>query len=80
MTLVVALQKASGPRPEECDYGSCCLAAGPVRARLGEPLRLPGIHRSLCADLSAAMIYVTAVIAALLFAYLGTALVRPEWF
>jgi len=27
-----------------------------------------------------AMIYVTAVIAALLFVYLGVALVRPEWF
>jgi len=26
------------------------------------------------------MIYVTALIAALLFVYLGTALVRPEWF
>ncbi len=28
----------------------------------------------------AAMIYVTALITALLFIYLGTALVRPEWF
>jgi K+-transporting ATPase KdpF subunit len=27
-----------------------------------------------------AMIYATAVITALLFIYLGTALVRPEWF
>jgi K+-transporting ATPase KdpF subunit len=27
-----------------------------------------------------AMIYVTALITALLFIYLGTALVRPEWF
>lgn len=26
------------------------------------------------------MIYATAVITALLFIYLGTALVRPEWF
>jgi K+-transporting ATPase KdpF subunit len=27
-----------------------------------------------------AMIYVTSVITALLFIYLGVALVRPEWF
>jgi len=26
------------------------------------------------------MIYVTALITALMFIYLGTALVRPEWF
>jgi F subunit of K+-transporting ATPase (Potass_KdpF) len=34
-----------------------------------------------CTDLKeVAMIYLTALITALLFIYLGTALVRPEWF
>jgi hypothetical protein len=29
---------------------------------------------------SRVVIYLTAIVTALLFAYLGTALVRPEWF
>jgi hypothetical protein len=40
-----------------------------------------GFRRRLRADLErAAMIYLTALITAFLFIYLGTALVRPEWF
>jgi K+-transporting ATPase KdpF subunit len=39
------------------------------------------LRRRLRAHLrEAAVIYVTALITALLFIYLGVALVRPEWF
>jgi F subunit of K+-transporting ATPase (Potass_KdpF) len=42
---------------------------------------LPGIRRRLRSDLREAnVIYLTALIVALLFVYLGVALVRPEWF
>jgi len=42
---------------------------------------VPGIRRRLRTNLGEyAVIYLTALIAALLFVYLGTALVRPEWF
>jgi hypothetical protein len=42
---------------------------------------LPGFRRRLRSDLrEPAVIYLTALIVALLFVYLGVALVRPEWF
>jgi F subunit of K+-transporting ATPase (Potass_KdpF) len=57
------------------------LVAKPFRAGRAEHRSVLGFHRRLRADLKeAAMIYVTALITALLFIYLGTALVRPEWF
>jgi hypothetical protein len=57
------------------------LAARAVRARSGEHHSSTGVYRRLRAHLrKAAMIYFTALITLLLFVYLGTALVRPEWF
>jgi hypothetical protein len=60
---------------------SCFLAARAVRAWRRQHDSLPGVHRRLRTNLEeTAVIYLTALIAALLFVYLGTALVRPEWF
>lgn len=62
-------------------HGSYCLVARASRAGFHQHLGLPGIRRRLCANLErAVMIYLTALITLLLFIYLGTALVRPEWF
>jgi hypothetical protein len=60
---------------------SCCLVARAVRAWRRQHGGVLGVRRRLRANLEeAAVIYLTALITALLFVYLGTALVRPEWF
>jgi hypothetical protein len=57
------------------------LAARFVRVGHRQHGGVPGIRRRLCSNLGEhAVIYLTALITALLFVYLGTALVRPEWF
>jgi hypothetical protein len=62
-------------------HESSTLVARAFGVGLGQHCRLSGIHRMLRANLrEPTMIYVTALITALLFIYLGTALVRPEWF
>jgi F subunit of K+-transporting ATPase (Potass_KdpF) len=63
------------------DDESRFLVARTVRAWRRQHGGLPGVHRRLRTNLGeAAVIYLTALIAVLLFVYLGTALVRPEWF
>ena len=57
------------------------LVTGALRVGRRQHGGLPGLRRRLCTNLGGtAVIYLTAVIAVLLFVYLGTALVRPEWF
>jgi K+-transporting ATPase KdpF subunit len=57
------------------------LAAGSIRIGPCQHWSLFGVRRGLRPDLrEATVIYVTALITALLFVYLGVALVRPEWF
>jgi hypothetical protein len=56
------------------------LASCSFHPRLGQHGRWSGLHRRLLPHLKESTgIYVTAVITALLFVYLGTTLVPPEW-
>ena len=76
----VEAEVATSKSRSEADE-SGLLATRFVRARPHQHGGLPGIRRRLRTNLREhAVIYLTAVIAALLFVYLGTALVRPEWF
>jgi hypothetical protein len=62
-------------------HGSYCLVAVAFRAGPDQHRSVSSLRRRLRANLErSAMIYATALLTALLFIYLGTALVRPEWF
>ncbi|MBV8894106.1 MAG: potassium-transporting ATPase subunit F [Acidobacteria bacterium] len=56
------------------------MATGNVRTGVGRygPVLRPS--RRMREDLRCSMIYLTGVVAALVFAYLLTAMIRPEWF
>jgi len=79
--LLFVHKKKCCPYERSGHYESRDLASGPLPFGGRQHLCLPGFRRGLRAHLRrGSVIYVTAAIAVLLFVYLGTALVRPEWF